>query len=177
MSELYSDRPGMRLTGESPQVAPPSSSESPAAVGRKFRLFVIFSSRFCLLISTCCSSRRRRKSSAFRPPLFLYSVATCELHGQTTIFPGKIGTDRVTYHSCDGRDGIPWYCEGVDAGLRESALECATNALKEMSHTAWLPVTPWIFTSSLCRIRLAEEYPKAYHTIFSLHNTVSWNKY
>lgn len=65
------------LTGASQEVGP-SSSESPAEEGRKLRLLLMFSSRFCLLISTCCSSRLRRRSSCFRPPLFLYSATKRE---------------------------------------------------------------------------------------------------
>lgn len=58
-------------TGGSQLLVVASSSESAEAEGRKLRLFAIFSSRFCLLISTCCSSLRRLRSSCFKPPLFL----------------------------------------------------------------------------------------------------------
>ena len=58
-------------TGGSQLLVVASSSDSTEAEGRKLRLFAIFSSRFCLLISTCCSSLRRLRSSCFKPPLFL----------------------------------------------------------------------------------------------------------
>jgi hypothetical protein len=58
-------------TGGSQLLVVASSSESAVAEGRKLRLFAMFSSRFCLLISTCCSSLRRLRSSCFKPPLFL----------------------------------------------------------------------------------------------------------
>jgi hypothetical protein len=40
-------------TIESPAPGPYSSSESPPPEGSRFRLFEMFSSRFCFLISTC----------------------------------------------------------------------------------------------------------------------------
>jgi hypothetical protein len=68
---IASATPLVQLTGGSPL----SSSESPPPTTFRFRRLEMFSSRFCLRISTCCSSRRRRRSSAFNP-LLLYSDNT-----------------------------------------------------------------------------------------------------
>lgn len=66
--DKYEDQNRHRVlrTGGSQLETPPSSSESGPAEGIKLRRFEMFSSRFCLLISTCCSSRRRRRSSPLK---------------------------------------------------------------------------------------------------------------
>ena len=63
---LSRDQPKTLLTD-----VPGSSSESGPSGIVRLRLLAMFSSRFCLRISTCCSSRLRLKSSCLNPPLFL----------------------------------------------------------------------------------------------------------